>query len=118
MAEKSGVQDEVSDSEPSSSPYPPIDRRMLGERLKFARRHCGYESADTFASVLSERMGVTVGGTPIRGHSVRAIERGEQDASFAYVAAVVALTGVSHSWLLPALRADVADGWRKAKPLQ
>lgn len=110
--------DAESEHENQLYPYPPIDPKMAGNRIRMARKHAGYESADTLAAVMRERMGVTVGKVPIQGSSIRAIERGDQDASLSFVAALVALTGVSIDWYIPSYRPDVAEAWKNAKGLQ
>lgn len=107
--------EQLEDQSDALYPFPPIDARMLGNRLRMARKLAGYESAETFAAVLRERMGVTNGGNPIQGHTLRAIERGDQDATFQLIAATVALTGVDLEWYTPAIRPDVMKLYRDAK---
>lgn len=106
------------DSDLAVYPYPPIDPIMLGRRIRMARKLAGYESADTFAAVLREKMGVTQGGNPIQGHSIRAIERGDVDASMQLISATIALTGISIDFFNSALRPDVAKAWGEAKGIQ
>lgn len=109
--------DEERQQEQELYPYPPLDAKMLGNRLRMARKDAGYENADTFAAILREQMGVTQGGNPIQGHTIRAIERGDQDATVQLLVSYMALSSMPlPDWYLAAVRPDIAASLKKKAP--
>lgn len=106
--------DEEHTQEQGLYPYPPIDPKLLGNRLRMARKEAGYENADTFAAILREQVGVTQGGNPIQGHTIRAIERGDQDATVQLLVAYMSLSNMPMpDWYLAAVRPDLAETLKK-----